>query len=65
MKQLTRGGRSQSPSLAPNGKMIIFAGWYGGRAVLQMVSTDGRVNLRLPAREGDVREPVWGPFLTT
>ena len=28
-----------------------------------MVSTDGRVSLQLPAEQGDVREPVWSPFL--
>lgn len=60
---LTRSGDAQSPSIAPNGKMIIYATRSGGRGVLGMVSTDGRVKLVLPAREGDVREPDWSPFL--
>lgn len=60
---LTRSGDAQSPSIAPNGKMIIYATRSGGRGVLAMVSTDGRVKLALPAREGDVREPSWSPFM--
>lgn len=59
---LTRSGNDQSPALAPNGKMVIYATQSGGRGVLGMASTDGRVKIALPAREGDVREPAWGPF---
>lgn len=60
---LTQSGNDQSPSMAPNGKMVLYATQVGGRGVLGMVSTDGKVKLTLPAREGDVREPAWGPFL--
>lgn len=60
---LTQSGNDQSPSIAPNGKMVIYATQAGGRGVLGMVSTDGRVKLVLPARGGEVREPAWGPFL--
>jgi TolB protein len=58
---LTGAGNDQSPSVAPNGKMIIYASHNEGRGVLGLVSTDGRVKLRLPESEGEVREPVWGP----
>ncbi|MDF1795176.1 MAG: Tol-Pal system beta propeller repeat protein TolB [Coxiellaceae bacterium] len=60
---LTRANSDESPSLAPNGKMVIYATSYGGRGVLAMVSTDGRIKLRLPAREGNVQEPAWSPYL--
>jgi TolB protein len=30
--------------------------------VLATVSTDGRVQQKLAANAGDVREPVWSPF---
>jgi TolB protein len=63
MQILVQGGADESPSLAPNGRMIIYATQYGSRGVLAQVSIDGRVKLRLPAREGSVQEPAWSPFL--
>lgn len=62
MQLLTRSGQSESPTVSPNGKMVLFATQYGGKGVLSMVSIDGRVRLRLPSRDGDVQEPAWEPF---
>lgn len=59
---LTRGGYAESPSLAPNGTMVLYATDQDGQGILGMSSTDGRVQLKLPAREGSVREPAWSPF---
>ncbi|MFT3741612.1 MAG: Tol-Pal system beta propeller repeat protein TolB [Gammaproteobacteria bacterium] len=59
---LTQSGDAQSPSIAPNGKMVIYATQAGGRGVLGMTSTDGRVKIVLPGRDGEVREPAWGPL---
>lgn len=60
---LTRSGDDQSPSVAPNGKMVVYATRSNGHSMLGMVSTDGKVKLVLPTREGDVREPAWSPFM--
>jgi TolB protein len=53
----------ESPSVAPNGSMIIYATQQGGTGILQAVSMDGQVKVKLPSREGEVREPAWSPFL--
>jgi TolB protein len=60
---LSKGRQEESPSFAPNGAMLIFAGRQGGQGVLQTVSVDGQIAARLDADAGEVREPVWGPFL--
>ncbi len=63
MQILTDSARDESPSFAPNGRMILLATVIGGRGVLSAVSADGRVKQRLSVTAGDVREPAWGPFI--
>jgi len=60
---LTQAGLDDSPSLAPNGKMILYGSRFADRGVLGMVSMDGRIKLRLPAQEGSVQDPAWSPYL--
>jgi TolB protein len=60
---LTDSDRDESPSFAPNGRMILLATVIAGRGVLSAVSADARVKQRLSATAGDVREPAWGPFI--
>ena len=62
---LTQGSADESPSVAPNGKMIIYASEVGSRGILAAVSSDGRVKQRLTAAATDVREPAWGPLPKT
>jgi len=59
---LTDGVIDESPSFAPNGRMILYATEVRGRGVLSAVSSDGRVKQRLTEEAADVREPAWGPF---
>ena len=60
---LTDSDKDESPSFAPNGRMILLATVIAGRGVLSAVSADGRVKQRLSVSTGDVREPAWGPFV--
>jgi len=60
---ITDSERDESPSFAPNGRMILLATVINGRGVLSAVSADGRVKQRLTTPAGDVREPAWGPFI--
>ena len=53
----------ESPTMAPNASMIMYASKEGNRGVLNAVSIDGRVKYQLPVNQGDVREPAWSPFL--
>jgi TolB protein len=60
---LTDSTLDESPSFAPNGKMIVYASEVNRRGVLAVVSSDGRVKQRLSTQSGDIREPAWGPFV--
>jgi len=60
--KLSGGKLDESPSFAPNGRMILYASNDGSRGVLRAVSVDGRVSQRLILADGEVREPAWSPF---
>ena len=60
---LTDSDKDESPSFAPNGRMILYATEIGGRGVLGTVSIDGRIKQKLSVQAADIREPSWGPQL--
>jgi TolB protein len=60
---LTKGRFDESPSFAPNGATLIYAGRERGQGTLATVSADGLITQRLKSDRGEVREPAWGPFL--
>jgi len=62
MRVLSSGRLDESPTFAPNGRMILYATEHGGRGVLGAVSVDGRVAVRLSQARGNIREPAWGPY---
>ena len=59
---LSQSGYYDSPSLSPNGLMVVYSGQYHEHGVLYMASLDGRVRVRLPALQGDIQDPAWSPF---
>jgi TolB protein len=60
---ITDTSMDESPSFAPNGRLLLYATEVSGRGVLASASTDARVRVRLSGPSGDVREPTWGPFI--
>ena len=62
MQVLTDTSLDESPSFAPNGRMIIYATEVRGRGVLASASADGRVRQLFKFEEGDIREPAWSPY---
>jgi TolB protein len=60
---VTDTARDESPSFAPNGRMLLYATEVNGRGILASASVDGRVRTRLSGPSGDIREPTWGPFI--
>ncbi|MFT5593506.1 MAG: TolB protein [Oceanicoccus sp.] len=53
----------ESPSVSPNGVMVMYAAKHNRRSILAAVSVDGDVKFLVPSKSGDVREPAWGPYL--
>jgi len=60
---LTTSQMDESPTISPNGRLVLYATRYQDQGVLSIVSIDGRIRTRLPARAGDVQGPAWSPFL--
>ena len=60
--ELTDTALDESPTIAPNGAMLMYATKQADNGVLAAVSLDAGVKYLLPARRGDVREPAWSPF---
>jgi TolB protein len=59
---VTDTNADESPSFAPNGRVIVYATKVQDREALMTTSIDGKVRARLAGRGGDIREPDWGPF---
>lgn len=60
---LSSGSQDESPSFAPNSDTLIYATKLSGDGVLETVTADGLVRQRMAPKSGDIREPVWSPFL--
>ena len=59
---LTDTVADESPSFAPNNRLIVYATQQQGREVLMTTTLEGRIKARLTGQSGNIREPDWGPF---
>jgi TolB protein len=59
---LTESTADESPSFAPNSRLIVYATQQQGREVLMTTTLDGKIKARLTGQSGNIREPDWGPF---
>jgi TolB protein len=62
IRPLTNAQLDESPSISPNGNVIVYAITEKGMGLLSGVTLSG-VKFRLPAKKGAVREPAWSGFL--
>ena len=62
INQITDTSADESPSFAPNSRLIVYATQQQGREALMTTTLDGKIKARLAGASGDIREPDWGPF---
>ena len=62
VRPITDSQMDESPSISPNGNVIVYAIKDNGLGLLSGVTLSG-AKFRLPSKEGAVREPVWSGFL--
>ena len=62
IRPLTESQMDESPSISPNGNVIVYSIKEEGTGLLSGVTLSG-AKFKLPAAEGSVREPAWSGFL--
>ena len=62
IRVLTDAKMDESPSVAPNGNMVIYGIREENLSMLAGFSLSG-AKFKLPASNGEVREPAWSNFL--
>ena len=63
LRILTDTQLDESPTISPNGKVIIYATKKDEKNILAGISIDGKTHFVLPTSSGEVREPSWSPLL--
>lgn len=59
---VTDSSFDENPSFSANSKLIIYATQQQGKEALMTTTLDGKIKARLAGRNGDIREPDWGPM---
>lgn len=61
IETLTSTSLDESPTISPNGNIIIYATKEGSKGYLGGITLDGKSRFSLPVKNGSVREPAWSP----
>ena len=60
---LTATSLDESPTISPNGNIIIYATKKDENGYLAGLTLNGKSRFALPLKNGSVREPAWSPLL--
>ena len=63
IKILTDTTLDESPTVSPNGNVVIYATKDGDKDVLAGITIDGRTKFTMPSMKGEAREPSWSPLI--
>ena len=64
IKPITSGPLDKSPSVSPNGSMVVYESFENGHSRLKEVAVANGVGYTLPNRVGQLKTPSWSPYLT-
>ena len=60
---LTDTSLDESPTVSPNGNVIIYATKDGDKDILAGITLDGKTKFIMPSLKGEAREPSWSPLI--
>ena len=60
---LSDSSLDDSPSFAPDSRLLVYGSRQGGGRGLRVQSIDGKTQWRIPTQQGEIKGPVWSPFL--
>ena len=63
LRLLTGTELDESPTVAPNGDMLMYATNHNGRGILIVVSIDSGSAVRLKPHEGEIASPAWSDYI--
>lgn len=60
---LTQNAMDDTPSFAPDSRLVVYSTRQGGGTGLRIEALDGRASWRIAAVTGDLRSPAWSPVI--
>ena len=60
---LTDTSLDESPTVSPNGNVVLYATKSGDKDILAGITLDGATKFTMPSLKGEAREPSWSPLI--